>query len=56
MSDVDRELGEVRRDGETVTIVFRRRLSRPVEKIWAALTVPERLADWFAETLGGRTA
>lgn len=26
-----------------------RRLARPVEKVWAALTVPERLADWLAQ-------
>jgi uncharacterized protein YndB with AHSA1/START domain len=43
------DLGQVRRAGDTVEIVFRRRLARPVEKVWAALTVPERIADWFAE-------
>lgn len=54
------ELGDVRRTGETVEIVFRRRLARSLEKVWAALTTPERLTDWFAETrierleVGGR--
>ncbi|MDZ4372276.1 MAG: SRPBCC family protein [Phenylobacterium sp.] len=43
------DLGEVTRQGETVTLVFHRRLARPIEKVWAALTVPERLTDWFAE-------
>jgi uncharacterized protein YndB with AHSA1/START domain len=43
------ELGEITRTGDTVTIVFHRRLARPVAKIWAALTVPERITDWFAE-------
>jgi uncharacterized protein YndB with AHSA1/START domain len=43
------ELGEIRRTGETVEITFRRRYARPIEKLWAALTVPERIADWFAE-------
>jgi uncharacterized protein YndB with AHSA1/START domain len=50
MNLIHGEPGEVRRDGGTVTIVFRRRYARPVEKVWAALTVPERLGDWFAET------
>jgi len=60
MSLTTDDLGEVRRTGETVEIVFRRRYARPLEKVWAALTVPERLADWFAETrldrleVGGR--
>ena len=43
------ELGALRRTGDTVEIVFHRRYARPIEKVWAALTVPERLADWFAE-------
>jgi uncharacterized protein YndB with AHSA1/START domain len=60
MTLIDPNPGEVRRDGETVTIVFRRRYAKPIEKVWAALTVPERLADWFAEAkierleVGGR--
>jgi uncharacterized protein YndB with AHSA1/START domain len=27
---------------------FERRLKHPVEKVWAAITEPERLADWLA--------
>jgi uncharacterized protein YndB with AHSA1/START domain len=50
MTVIDQELGEVRRTGDTVEIVFRRRYAKPVEKIWAAITIPERIADWFAET------
>ena len=50
MNLIDDELGEVRRTGDTVEIVFRRRYPKPVEKIWAAITIPERIADWFAET------
>jgi len=50
MSAIDEDLGEVRRTGETVEIVFRRRYAKPLEKVWAALTVPERIADWFAAT------
>jgi uncharacterized protein YndB with AHSA1/START domain len=32
-----------------VEIVFHRRYRQPVEKIWAAITVPERVADWLAD-------
>jgi len=45
MTDPD---GAVRKTGETYEVVFTRRLARPIEKVWAALTVPERLADWLA--------
>jgi uncharacterized protein YndB with AHSA1/START domain len=27
---------------------FERRIARPIEKVWAALTTPERLEDWLA--------
>ena len=52
-------LGQVRRTGETIELVFERRLSRPIEQVWAALTVPDRLADWLAKAeidlrIGGR--
>jgi uncharacterized protein YndB with AHSA1/START domain len=40
--------GVIRRTGDTYEIAFRRRLAKPLEKVWAALTVPERLADWLA--------
>lgn len=47
------DLGEMRRTGATVEIIFHRRYARPIGKVWAALTVAERIADWFAvvETL-----
>jgi uncharacterized protein YndB with AHSA1/START domain len=41
-------LGEVTVADDTLQIVFHRHLRAPVEKVWAALTTPERLADWFA--------
>jgi len=50
MTVADTDLGEVTRNGDQLRIVFHRRYARPIEKIWAALTVPERLTDWFAET------
>jgi uncharacterized protein YndB with AHSA1/START domain len=34
------------KDGK-MAIVFRRHYTKPIAKVWAALTVPERLADWF---------
>lgn len=56
MSVAEQELGAVTREGDTVSIVFRRRYARPIEKVWAALTVPERIADWFAEAKVERMA
>ena len=40
-------------------MVFHRHYAKPIEKVWAALTTPERLADWLADAeielrLGGR--
>ena len=37
----------------------KRRIKKPIEKVWAALTVAERLADWFSPVeidlvVGGR--
>jgi uncharacterized protein YndB with AHSA1/START domain len=40
--------GEVRQVGDLYEVTFVRRLARSVEKVWAALTVPARLADWLA--------
>ncbi|HEY8003597.1 MAG TPA: SRPBCC family protein [Phenylobacterium sp.] len=44
----DAPLGEVTVHGDARQLVFRRRYDKPIEKVWAALTTPERLADWFA--------
>ena len=38
----------IRKTGEGYEIVFVRRLKKPIEKVWAALTIPERIADWLA--------
>jgi len=42
-----------------VVLSFERRMNQPIEKIWAVLTVPERVADWMGEAqidlrVGGR--
>ena len=44
----DASMGEVTLCGDTLQVVFRRHYRKPVERVWAALTTPERLADWFA--------
>lgn len=36
-------------DDGRFAVVFVRRLKKPIEKVWAALTLPERLADWFTD-------
>ncbi|HZZ67516.1 MAG TPA: SRPBCC family protein [Phenylobacterium sp.] len=46
---IDDALGEVRKVGDTYEVIFERRLKRPIEKVWAAITVPERIAEWFTE-------
>ncbi len=56
---IEGDMGEVRRTGEVFELVFRRRLAKSIDKVWAALTVPERLADWLARAkidlrVGGR--
>jgi uncharacterized protein YndB with AHSA1/START domain len=43
----DDSLGTVTRRGEVYDLVIERRIQKPVAKVWAALTVPERIADWF---------
>jgi uncharacterized protein YndB with AHSA1/START domain len=45
-------------DGK-VALRFERLYSRPIETVWAAMTTPERLADWLGEVdmeprVGGR--
>ena len=41
--------GVVTTTGDARQIVFHRRYRQAIEKVWAALTTPERLADWLAE-------
>lgn len=43
----DDRLGEIRETGDGYDLVFERRLSQPIEKVWAALTVPERISEWL---------
>jgi uncharacterized protein YndB with AHSA1/START domain len=41
--------GEVTTTDDAQQVVFHRHYARPIEKVWAALTTPERLADWLAD-------
>jgi uncharacterized protein YndB with AHSA1/START domain len=44
---IDDRLGEIRPTDDGYELVFERRLAQPIEKVWAALTVPERLSEWL---------
>ena len=44
----DAPMGEVTMTGDTLQVVFRRHFRASVERVWAAITTPERIADWFA--------
>ena len=45
------DLGTYERDGDLVTLRYERRYPRPIETVWAALTIPERLADWIGASV-----
>ena len=44
----DAPLGEVTTTADALQVVFHRHYKKPIEKVWAAVTTPERLADWLA--------
>ena len=48
-TDTHAPAGEVTVDGDDLRVVFRRHYRQHVEKVWAAVTSPERLADWLAD-------
>jgi uncharacterized protein YndB with AHSA1/START domain len=41
--------GQVTATDDALQVVFHRHYARPIEKVWAAITTPERLADWLAD-------
>lgn len=45
--DEDR-LGTISRNGDRFDLAYVRRIAKPIETVWAAITTPERIADWFA--------
>ena len=49
MIDAQEALGEVTVADDALQVVFHRYYAKPIEKVWAAITMPERLADWLAD-------
>ena len=45
--DEDR-FGTVTRSDEGFDLRYKRRIAATPERVWAAITIPERIADWFA--------
>ena len=45
--DEDR-FGTVTRNGEGFDLAYVRRIAASPERVWAAITIPERIAAWFA--------
>lgn len=43
-------LGKIVIDGERTALVFERRIPRPIEAVWAAITEPEQRATWLGPT------
>ncbi len=51
--------GKMTEAGEAYELRFERMIDRAIEKVWAALTIPERIADWLTDCeieprVGGR--
>ncbi|ATL70813.1 SRPBCC family protein [Nocardia terpenica] len=40
--------GSIEREGDRLTLTFRRRLDHPIEAVWSALTEPEQIGQWFS--------
>jgi uncharacterized protein YndB with AHSA1/START domain len=49
MIDTQDAAGDVTIAHDAMQVVFHRHYAKPIEKVWAALTTPERLADWLAD-------
>lgn len=43
--------GELQVDQANASIVFRRRLAHPIQEVWAAVTEPGQLSEWFMTTV-----
>lgn len=41
--------GEITVRDDALQVVFHRHYAKPIERVWAAITTPERLADWLAD-------
>jgi uncharacterized protein YndB with AHSA1/START domain len=42
--------GDVTIAGGAMSVVFRRSYGKPIERVWAAITTAERLADWLGQS------
>jgi uncharacterized protein YndB with AHSA1/START domain len=49
MIDTQEAPAEVTVADDALQVVFHRHYAKPIEKVWAAITTPERLADWLAD-------
>ena len=49
MIETQESPGQVTVTDDALQVVFHRHYARPIEKVWAAVTTPERLADWLAD-------
>lgn len=38
-------------EGDSATLTFKRKLKHPIEMVWAAITDPQRRANWFGATV-----
>lgn len=47
---MNRKTGLIFVNGEEATMTFERHLPRSLEKVWAAITEPEKKARWFGPT------
>jgi uncharacterized protein YndB with AHSA1/START domain len=47
---MEKRTGTITVNGEEATVTFERHLPHPVEKVWAAITEPEKRAVWFGPT------
>jgi uncharacterized protein YndB with AHSA1/START domain len=59
MDDAMKNLGHVKREKEGFKVTFERKLAFPIETVWAAITEPKQMAQWFTDvemdfTVGGK--
>lgn len=47
---MNKKTGIISVEGEEATVTFERYLSHNAEKVWAAITEPEKKARWFGPT------
>jgi uncharacterized protein YndB with AHSA1/START domain len=48
-TDATAQLGTAEKSGDRYVLRFERRLSHPIERVWAALTDPGEIVGWLAE-------